>query len=150
MKRTREVLHYKHPEDRPDLSGCTYFDGEDNGEEQRRRKLQQENREFLMKQMEEKKWKQDFEKKQDQMFDQQRLHFAKLQNQAAESYMQNQRDMTKAAMQTNVQINSYKNDFENKNKKDEQQQDRQENTWATQTRQNYVDTSNMNKYYLPQ
>jgi hypothetical protein len=44
------------------------------------------------------------------MFDQQRLHFAKLQNQAAEAYMQNQRDMTKAAMQTNVQINSYKND----------------------------------------
>jgi hypothetical protein len=32
--------------------------------------------------------------------------------------------MTKAAMQTNVQINSYKNDSDNKNKKDEQAQDR--------------------------
>lgn len=48
--------------------------------------------------------------------------------------MQNQRDMTKAAMQTNVQINSYKNDNESKLKRDEQQQDRQENLWATQTR----------------
>jgi len=57
MKRTREVIHYKHPSDRPDLSGCTYFDGEDNNEEFRRKKLQQDNREFLIKQMEEKKMK---------------------------------------------------------------------------------------------
>jgi len=57
MKRTREVIHYKHPSGRPDLSGCTYFDGEDNNEEFRRKKLQQDNREFLIKQMEEKKMK---------------------------------------------------------------------------------------------
>lgn len=64
--------------------------------------------------------------------------------------MQNQRDMTKAAMQTNVQINSYKNDNESKLKRDEQQQDRQENQWATQTRQQYVNTNDMQKYYLQQ
>ena len=52
-------------------------------------------------------------------------------------------------MQTNMQIHSYKSDFDQKNKKDEQVQDRQENAWATQTRQNYADTSNLNKYYLP-
>ena len=33
--------------------------------------------------------------------------------------MHHLRDMTKAAMQTNVQINSYKQDFEGKNKSDE-------------------------------
>ena len=57
MKRTREVLHYQHPADRPNISGCTFFDGEDQVEEERKRKLQQENREFLIKQMEEKKQK---------------------------------------------------------------------------------------------
>jgi hypothetical protein len=39
MKRTREVLHYQHPADRPNISGCTFFDGEDQTEEERRRKL---------------------------------------------------------------------------------------------------------------
>lgn len=62
MKRTREVIHYKHPSERPNLSGCTYFDGEDNGEEMRRRKAQMENREYLMKQMEEKKMKKELQR----------------------------------------------------------------------------------------
>ena len=37
MKRTRETIFYSHPEQRWDLSGCTKFDGEDLGEEERRR-----------------------------------------------------------------------------------------------------------------
>ena len=37
MKRTREVIFYKHPDRRDDLSGCTYFDGEDQNEEARKR-----------------------------------------------------------------------------------------------------------------
>ncbi len=66
MKRTREVIHYKHPADRPNISGCTFFDGEDLQEEERKKKLQQENREFLIQQMEEKKQKQELEKRQNQ------------------------------------------------------------------------------------
>ena len=56
--------------------------------------------------------------------------------------------MTKAAMQTNVQIGSYKMDYEQKLKRDEQMQDRQENQWATQTRQQYVNSNDLTKYYL--
>ena len=63
MKRTREAFHYQHPDDRKDISGCTFFDGEDAVEEARRRKQQQDNREFLMKQMEEKRQKQELEKR---------------------------------------------------------------------------------------
>ena len=33
MKRTREVINYKHPEHRDGISGCTVFDGEDLTEE---------------------------------------------------------------------------------------------------------------------
>jgi hypothetical protein len=40
MKRTREAIHYQHPADRPNISGCTFFDGEDNQEEDRRKKQQ--------------------------------------------------------------------------------------------------------------
>jgi hypothetical protein len=29
MKRTREVIHYTHPDTRENISGCTFFDGED-------------------------------------------------------------------------------------------------------------------------
>lgn len=42
MKRTREVIHYKHPADRPDISGCNIFDGEDLGEEERKKQLQKQ------------------------------------------------------------------------------------------------------------
>jgi hypothetical protein len=37
MKRTREVIHYKHPDGRDGISGCTVFDGEDNSEELRKK-----------------------------------------------------------------------------------------------------------------
>ena len=37
MKRTREAIYYQHPKERTDLSGCTYFDGEDKTEEDRKR-----------------------------------------------------------------------------------------------------------------
>jgi hypothetical protein len=62
MKRTREVIHYQHPADRPNISGCTFFDGEDHSEENRRKKAQQENREYLMRQMEEKKMKKELQR----------------------------------------------------------------------------------------
>lgn len=48
MKRTREVIHYQHPADRPNISGCTFFDGEDHTEEDRKRAAQQQQREWLM------------------------------------------------------------------------------------------------------
>lgn len=37
MKRTREVINYTHPKTRENISGCTYFDGEDLTEEERKR-----------------------------------------------------------------------------------------------------------------
>ena len=40
MKRTREVIHYKHPAERTNISGCTFFDGEDQTEEDRKRNQQ--------------------------------------------------------------------------------------------------------------
>ena len=48
MKRTREVLHYQHPPERPLISGCTYFDGEDHSEEERKKNQQKQQREWLM------------------------------------------------------------------------------------------------------
>lgn len=62
MKRTREVINYTHPASRDNLSGCTYFDGEDNSEEARKKQQQKEQREYLMMQMEEKKQKKETEK----------------------------------------------------------------------------------------
>ena len=65
MKRTREVINYTHPADRNGISGCTYFDGEDQSEEDRKRQQMKEQREYLLMQMEEKKQKQQKEKEQD-------------------------------------------------------------------------------------
>ncbi len=42
MKRTRETIHYQHPSERPNISGCTFFDGEDITEEERKRRQQQQ------------------------------------------------------------------------------------------------------------
>ena len=57
MKRTREVINYQHPSERPNISGCTFFDGEDLKEEEYKRQLQKQQREWLTQQMEEKKQK---------------------------------------------------------------------------------------------
>jgi hypothetical protein len=62
MKRTREVINYTHPADRKGISGCTVFDGEDLTEEQRKKELQKQQRDYLKMQMEEKKQKKDVEK----------------------------------------------------------------------------------------
>ncbi len=39
MKRTKDAFHWSHPcyEERKDLSGCTYFEGEDLGFDQRQK-----------------------------------------------------------------------------------------------------------------
>ena len=56
--------------------------------------------------------------------------------------------MTKATMSTNMEQHSYKSDMQQKVKAEENQQDKVELEIATQTRQLYVDQSNLNKYYL--
>lgn len=66
MKRTRETIFYQHPSERPNISGCTFFDGEDKTEEERKREQQRQQREWLVQQMEEKKQKQELDKKQNQ------------------------------------------------------------------------------------
>ena len=80
------------------------------------------------------------------LFDQQRVHFAKLQNQQAENYFQNLRDMTKAAMETNKVIDSHKRDHHARLREEELQQDRQELDVAYETRKQYVESSDMHKY----
>ena len=37
MKRTRETINYVHPGERWDLSGATYFDGEDHDHDNRKK-----------------------------------------------------------------------------------------------------------------
>ncbi len=80
------------------------------------------------------------------MFDQQRVHFAKLQNQQAEAYFQNHRDMTKAAMEANFTHESQKKDREQYLKEQEKLQDLEELDVARQTRQQYVASSDMTRY----
>ena len=72
------------------------------------------------------------------MFDQQRIHFAKLQNEQAENYFQNLKDVTKATMETNIIQQNEKMDRENKLKSDEQALDRHELDTAFATRTQYV------------
>ena len=55
MKRTRETINYTHPHERWDLSGATQFDGEDIGFEERTKKNQALQKEWLLQQMEDKK-----------------------------------------------------------------------------------------------
>ena len=62
MKRTRETIFYEHPDQRKNISGCTFFDGEDQAEEARKRQQQQQQREWLQQQMEEKKNQKELER----------------------------------------------------------------------------------------
>ena len=49
MKRTREARHYTHPDERWNLSGCTYFDGEDNAKAERVAAQKFEQKEALLR-----------------------------------------------------------------------------------------------------
>lgn len=82
----------------------------------------------------------------DRAFDNQRLHFTALQNEAAERHFSDKRDIAKATYETNQAQQSEKYDRELKAKLDEQAQDRQELDVARQTRQAYVNTSDLLKY----
>ena len=64
---------YFAPTVKADVSGCTFFRGEDHEEEDRKRAHQQEQREYLMRQMEENKHKKNFNHKTDMMYDTQRM-----------------------------------------------------------------------------
>ena len=59
-------------------------------------------------------------------FDNQRVHFANLNNAAAEEHFKNLRDMQKATMETNKVLQSQKEDNERNAKEAEQQLDRHE------------------------
>lgn len=48
MKRTRETIFFSHPDQRWNLSGATTFDGEDLGEEERRRHNQALQRQYYL------------------------------------------------------------------------------------------------------
>ena len=47
MKRTRETINYRHPDERWDISGCNTFDGEDRGAEQRKKENQKIQKDWL-------------------------------------------------------------------------------------------------------
>ena len=64
MKRTRETINYSHPGERWNISGCLNFDGEDLGEEARKRKNQEIQKQWLKQQMQEKETAKAIEKEQ--------------------------------------------------------------------------------------
>ena len=66
MKRTREAIYYSHPAERWNLSGCTYFDGEDAGKAQRVAMQNAEQKAALQQQIAEKNAQRALEKRQDE------------------------------------------------------------------------------------
>ena len=58
---------------RGDSSGLTFFDGEDHDELDRKRRFQEEQRAYLLMQMEQNKQKKELEHKQNMLYDKQRL-----------------------------------------------------------------------------
>ena len=74
------------------------------------------------------------------------MHFTALLNEQAEQHFAAKRDIAKATYETNMAQQSEKYDRELKAKLDEQAQDRFELEVARQTRQAYVNTSDLLKY----
>jgi hypothetical protein len=66
MKRTRETIFYQHPATRDNISGATFFDGEDMGEEVRRKQMAAQQKQWIQEQIEEKNERKRIEKERDQ------------------------------------------------------------------------------------
>ena len=70
----------------PKTSGCTFFRGEDHGYEARQKAHQKEQQLALLMQMEENKAKKELEKKQNMLYDAQRLAVADAVNKNNEDF----------------------------------------------------------------
>ena len=130
MKRTRETINYTHPNERWNISGATFFDGEDQNEEQRRFANQKLQKEWLVQQMEEKKRAQEIQRQQDMLYDQKRLHFKDLEDSARDQYFAQNRAVATGGSQNNCQLNAHKKDMERSKKNHEQADDQSKLTYV--------------------
>ena len=124
---------YFQPEVKPQVSGCVEFRGEDRGEWDRIKDNQKSTRAALFMQMEENKQKAYLNKKQDWLFDQQRLAVANATEQNQHNHKGATFDVNKDMQQTNQLLDQERKQTEKENREAEIARDRAELKWTNDT-----------------
>ena len=118
----------------PKVSGCVAFRGEDHEEEARKKAQQAEQREYLLKQMEQNKMKKDLQKKQDLAYDNQRLAVNEQVNRNYEEFTRRNYEVAKQTMSHNLAQDQFRKETEHSKKMSDQEQDRSELAWTNATK----------------
>ena len=105
------------------VSGCVGFRGEDHEEEDRKRSQAAEQRAYLLQQMEENQAKKDLEKRQNMMYDKQRVAINEEVNRNQHGFERNNYEMTRRMLQENQERDQMRKTNELNHKLSEQQRD---------------------------
>ena len=115
------------------VSGCVTFKGEDHPEEDRKRAHQAQQREYLLRQMEEKKQKKEMEKKMDMLYDKQRIAVMEEVNRNQHQFAMQNLAVAQKQMDDNLQNDADRKQREHDWKMADQARDRAEVAWNNAT-----------------
>ena len=139
---------YFAPTVRPNISGCVQFQGEDLGEEERIRANQRANKEALSMQIEENNQKRNFEKRQDFLYDQQRLAVTRAVDENQRNFAQQTYDVNKDLQQTNKQLEADRKQREKEEREAEIARDKAELQWTNDTQLKFSSSKSFADKYL--
>ena len=129
-------------------SGAQAFTGEDHEEEERLKRQRAEQREYLMKQMEEKKQKKAIEKRQDFLYDQQRLAITIQVDKNQQEFEQRNIIMSLSMQDQNQKLDAERKQRENEKRQAELARDREELAWTNATKLNFQEGKSYADKYL--
>ena len=136
--KTFGVCQYYPAHVRKDASGCTSFQGEDPDAEDRKKKQAAEQREYLSKQIEEKKQKKAMSRAQDMAFDHQRVAVANAVNRNHDEFGLRNLAVAQQCMDENVELDRLRKEREAAKKAAEKAQDEEELAFTNATELKYT------------
>ena len=118
---------------RKDVSGCTTFQGEDHDDHERKKRQQAEQREYLNQQMEEKKQKHAMIKRQDELYDKQRLAVTEAVSKNHHEFVQSNKLAAQNMQSINQVMHGERKTREQLWKQNDQETDKRELAWTNAT-----------------
>ncbi|CAD8212459.1 unnamed protein product [Paramecium octaurelia] len=120
MKRTKETFFRKHPDwqKRQGVSGLKEFDGEDVQYDSRNKYNKEQQKQWILDQIEEKRRRQEQEKDEEQAYAQQTLEINRFRGMLQDNFAQRKTEIGIATKQTNLLLAKEKKDKEEREKQE--------------------------------
>ena len=130
------------------VSGCVGFRGEDHEEEDRKRQQAAEQRAYLLQQMEENKAKKELEKKQNLMYDKQRVAINEQVNRNQHTFVKENYEMSRRMLEENLERDQMRKTTEYNQKMSERQRDIDDLAMTNATRLDFSESKSYADKFL--